>query len=311
MTVAPSNAPALDITCTTCGADVVVQAGLRTTECPYCGSPHVVERPPHEDRPDPTFVVAFTVDHAAAQGIVKRWIGNRGPFVQAGIKHAVVEGTRGVYVPSYLYGARAHARYSASIGENYTVTVTYTTTDSKGNTVVRTRTEVRTEWRSLSGVYDANVMDVLVTASRGLGNAELEAVEPFDLRLLQCYTPDLLAGWIAEEASIAPEDCVKMAQGETRAGIERELQGFMPGDSSTSLQTKISLRDEVAHLALLPVWIFVLRYAEDKDPIRILINGQSGKVAGNVPFSAVRIALAVILFLGLAAGLMLVLGVFA
>ena len=289
MTASAPHSPALEISCTTCGAQVVVEENLRTAECPYCASPHVVERPPQAGRPDPVFVLAFTLDRVAATTIAQAWIKSRGPFVQSGLKQGVLERTRGIYLPSYLYGARAQASYTAKIGENYTVTVTYTTTDSKGRTVTRTRTETRTEWRDLAGRYERYVTDTLVTASKGIGNAELESVEPFDLRALRRYSPDLLAGWIAEEPSLAEDECRRAAQSEMRETIERDLKAFMPGDSSANIRSDVTFSDEVAHLVLLPVWVFALRHSADKPPIRIVINGQNGRVGGRLPLSWAKI----------------------
>jgi len=311
MTAKAPYSPALEITCTTCGAQVVVEEDLRTTECPYCASPHVVERPPQAGRPDPVFVLAFTLDRAAATERVKAWVKNRGPFAQSGLKEGALERTQGIYLPSYLYGARALANYRAKIGENYTVTVTYTTTDAKGRTVTRTRTETRTEWRDLAGRYERYVTDIVVTASKGIGNDELESVEPFDLRALSRYNPGLLAGWIAEEPSLAADVCMREAQVETRETIERDLKAFMPGDSSGKIQAEVAFSDEVAHLVLLPVWVFALRYRDDKPPIRIVINGQNGQVGGRIPLSWPKIGLALVLFLALIAAVILIAGAFS
>src|SRR5690606_16192924 len=117
----------------------------------------------------------------------------RGFFRDPKLKTASISEMRGVYVPAYLYAAIAHSSYSASIGEEYQETETYTTTVN-GKTVTRTRTVTKTEWRPLSGRHSAYVMDVIVTASRGLPNAELEAVEPFDLRQMRRYDGALISG---------------------------------------------------------------------------------------------------------------------
>ncbi len=308
---APPPPPAatgdLEITCQTCGARIVVEARLRTAECPYCASHSVVERPPSPDRPEPAFVLAFTVERERASARLGAWLKSRGLFAHSGLKQAVVGSTRGVYLPAYLYGARARADYRAQIGENYTETETYTTTDSKGKSVTRTRTVVKTEWRSLSGLRDSYVLDVVVTASRGVPNQELEAIEPFDLRALRRYSPALLSGWIAEEPSLLREQCVAQAHGEAEDGIGRELDGFMPGDSHRALEYRVAVEDETADLVLLPLWVFAVRYAEDKPPVRILLNGQTGSIGGRVPLSAIKITLAILFVLTLVAALVLVL----
>lgn len=270
---------------------MVLEEHLRTANCPYCGSSAVVERPPSRDRPVPTFALGFVVDRARAQAKARAWARSRGPFVHGGLRKAVAERTRGVYVPAWLYGARAAADWSASIGEEYTVVETYTTTDSKGNTVTRTRTRTETEWRSLTGDWDAYVIDVVVTASRGLENAGLESIEPFDLRALRRYRPETLAGWIAEEPTLSREECLELAREEASDEVGNRISGFMPGDKHRDLRYHVQLEDEVADLVLLPVWIFTLRYAEDQPPVRLLINGQTGEVAGRAPLSKIRVGL--------------------
>ena len=62
----------------------------------------------------------------------------------------------------------------------------------------------------------------------------------------------------------------------------------------------------MADLVLLPLWVFTLRYHPDREPVRLLINGQTGKASGKVPLSAPKITLAVLLVLGLVALLVLV-----
>lgn len=301
MPTTTSAAPNLEIRCETCGATVAVQASLRTAECPYCASPNVVERPPAPDRPRPVFALGFGIDRERAVAIARSWLRSRGPFAHGGLKGAVLEKTRGVYLPAYLYGAVASARYSARIGENYTVTETYTTVDSKGRVQVHTRVVVKTEWRDLGGDWAAYMVDVLVTASRGIGNAELEAVEPFDLRALRRYSPAIISGWIAEEASLTRRECLALAHDETVARVGRELDAFMPGDSHSELEYEVEVRDESADLVLLPVWVFAVRYDPDKEPVRVLINGQTGAASGEVPRSAVKVALALLLVAALVA----------
>lgn len=291
----------LVIDCQTCGASMTVQAHLRTAQCPYCDSSSVVERPPAPDRPRPVFVLSFRLDHEDAMARARRWLRTRNFFARSGLKEAVPKNVRGVYVPAYLYGAAAATRYEAQIGENYTETETYTTTDSKGKSVTRTRTVIKTEWRHLSGMHETWRQDVLVTASRGLANEELERIEPFDLRCLRRYRAAALSGWIAEEASRTRDECLRLAHDESLEAIGRELNAFLPGDSHTGLAYETRLDNEIADLVLLPVWIFAVRYAEDRKPVRLLINGQTGEVYGKVPYSPLKIALGVVALLAVLA----------
>lgn len=286
----------VEFSCGSCGSQIQVEAHLRTATCPYCASPAVVERPVETGRAQPDYVLAFVVSHERALAAARRWV-KRAWLAPEAFRHAPVEAIRGVYVPSYLFSAAVHAEYSARIGENYTVT--YTTTDSKGRTVTRTRTE--TEWHTLAGNYSAYVSDVVVTASRGIGNGELEAIEPFDLRALHRYSPRLLSGWIAEEASMAAEECRKLAVGEAVAEVQRRVAAFLPGDRQSDVEVSARLADIAQVLMLAPVWVLPVRFADDR-VVRLLVNGQTGKVFGRPPRSWWKIGALIVLVVGLITG---------
>jgi hypothetical protein len=291
----------MHLECQTCGASLLVDPNQRTALCPYCASPSVVERPPSVDRPPPHFVLGFTMTKEGAQGSVKEWLGRRSFFVQSSVKGGTVDSIKGVYTPAYLYSAMATSQYSAQIGENYQETETYTDTDSNGNTVVKTRTVTRTEYRYLSGQHSCYVSDVIVTGSRAVPNNELEAIEPFDLRMMRRYTPAVISGWIAEEPSMALPECYQLARGETMEKIAKELEGFMPGDSHQGLTFNTVLDRETTELIYVPIWVLAIRHDPQKPPFRVLINGQTGRIYGKAPLSWLKILLVILLVIALIA----------
>ncbi len=267
--------------------------GVRSQNCPYCASPNFVERPPAADHTEPTFVVTFTGDDSVARRQLDAWLRSRSLFSDGRIKRARVEGLRGVYLPAYLYSAVSHSDYSAMIGEDYLETETYTTTDSEGNTTTHTRTVTRTEYRALSGRFMGYVSDVVVSASAGLSNNELEAVEPFDLKQLRRFTPALVSGWITEDYSRAVDECTQLSRGEAADHVGRKLRPFMPGDSFKDLSFKTTVQWESMEPVLVPIWVLAVRYRDDKPPLRVVINGQSGKITGDVPLSILKILITI------------------
>ena len=146
---------------------------------------------------------------------------------------------------------------------------------------------------------------MIVTASRGLGNAELQRIEPFDLKQMRRFAPTLVSGWITEEFSRANDECMRLSRGEAVDQVGAKLGRFMPGDSYSDLTYKTRVSWESLDPILVPVWVFAVRYREDKDPLRILINGQTGEIAGKVPLSPVKIVLAILALLALIAGAIL------
>ncbi len=279
----------MNLLCQGCGATLVMEPQLRTATCPYCESPQVVERPADPNRPNPVFALGFLLGKEEAHQRVRLWLKRRTFFARSGIHAAKLEDVRGVYLPTYLYGATARADYTAEIGENYTET---TTVGSGKNR--RTVTRVKTEWRTLAGSFAAYVSDVLVTASKGLPNAQLQAVEPFDLRQMTRFSPALISGWVAEEPSLTPNECLALAREEARAAMGQRLAAFMPGDSHQNLRFNTALDTESLDLLLAPVWLFAARYDAKRPPMRVVINGQTGAIHGKVPLSWVKISAAVL-----------------
>jgi hypothetical protein len=251
----------------------------------------VIERPATADRPTPTFVLTFGAGKELPKKALDTWVSSQSIFADSALRHAKVEDLQGIYVPAYLYSAVARSQYSAMIGENYTEVETYT--DSKGNTHIRTVT--KTEYRPLSGVHVGYVTDVMVTASKGLHNAELDAIEPFDLRQLHRYDPALISGWIAEEASRLPDECMALARGEAMVLEGQRLAAFMPGDSHRELQYQTSVEWETMDPVLVPVWVLAVRYRIDRPVLRVVVNGQTGRACGKAPLSPWKIGIAVML----------------
>ena len=294
--VAADRARSVTFACGNCGAGLSFE-GVRTQTCPYCASPNFVERPAAANQPDPIFVVTFTGDAAVAKRHLDTWLGNRSLFADSAIKRATVQDMRGVYLPAYLYSAVARTDYNVQIGEHYTETETYTTTDSQGNTKTETRTVTRTEYRPLSGRHIGYVTDVVVSASAGLPNVELSNVEPFDLRQLRRYAPALISGWITEEFSRVAPECQKLCRTESVDAVGAKLRRFMPGDSYSDLSWRTTVEWESLDPILVPVWVFAVRYREDKPPLRVVINGQTGKVSGKAPLAWWKIILVIALVL--------------
>lgn len=293
----------MDLVCQACGAALVVDDHVRTARCPYCASPSIVTRPPTPDRPRPAFTLPFALAEGPARELVAGWLGSRGFFREPALKTAQITDMRGVYVPVYLYAAVAHTDYGAEIGEDYQETETYTDRDANGNSVTRTRTVTKTEWRAFDGRHAAYVSDVLVTASRGLANHELERVEPFDLRQLRRFAEALLSGWIVEEPTLPVAHCAGLARGEALASVGPRLAAFMPGDRHRGLRHATRLEHESAELVHVPVWILAARHAPNAPPVRLVVNGQTGRVWGEAPLSALRVVAAIAVVVAVLVGL--------
>jgi len=286
----------LEITCQSCGAAMVIEPELRTARCPYCDSPSVVDRPETADRPDPAFVIGFAVDRNRATARMREFIARRkmAPF---GLKDKTADRVYGVYLPNYIYSATAASRFSANIAEEYESVGVHS--DSDGSVSVGKKR--KTEYYGLQGVHTTSLGDIVVTASRGISNAEIEAIEPFEPEGLRRYSAAMISGWISEEPTLTREETLDLARAEARSKVTELLRRFMPGDGYSNLRQRTALHEESIDLTLLPVWVFAIRHSEQKPPIRVLVNGQTGAVGGTIPISWGKIAIIAAIVSGLLA----------
>lgn len=254
---------------------MAVAAHQRTARCPYCDSPAVVDRPERPDRPDPVFAIGFRVDRDSARRLVREFLRAR-RWAPRSLRRAAATRLEGIYLPTYLYTAVADSGFAATIGEDYTE-VRY---DARRKTTRRVR---KTEWRHIEGQHSCYLSDIVVTASRGVPNSEVEAVEPFDLRDLRRYGPGMVAGWMAEEPTLSPDECLELARAESRRKVTLRLAAFQPGDHHRDLRSDTVLRQEACDLTLVPVWVVAVRHDPAAEPVRLLVNGQTGRVAGHTP----------------------------
>jgi DNA-directed RNA polymerase subunit RPC12/RpoP len=292
------------IHCDSCGADFATTQEQRSYTCPFCDSNFVVDKPSHDDnRHQPEFVIGFAINKVKAQEIFEKWIKSNGWFRPGDLRHkAMSDKQRGVYLPFWHFTMAAESQWSANIGEHWYRTETYTTRDSNGKTQVHTRQVQETEWWPLSGRFHKYYYGFLVSASKGLTQQEAMAIQPFDLNALVRYRPHYLAGWLSEEYSIEPVDAISIAETEFRNRQVRSIQSFLPGDTSSDLRVSTELTSSGSDLILLPVHILTYRYHDKL--YRLLINGQTGKIVGDKPWSVPRITafvIACLLVIGLIA----------
>lgn len=279
--------------CNNCGSEVAVDRDQRSYVCPFCDSTYVVEFSPAETgRQAPEFVIGFGIAPEKAQELFRQWVGQKHLFRPGDLPSAAVlaDKLRGVYLPFWSFSMFASSTWAASIGEYWYRTETYTTMQN-GKMVTRTRRVQETEWWPLSGRHRRFYSGYLVSGSRGLPQVEAERVKPFNLPALKRYEPYYLAGWLSEEYSIGREQALEACQAEFRRHEQRNVAGFLPGDTHRSLQVATTFSHVGSDLCLLPVYIFNYRYQSKL--FRVLINGQTGKVAGDKPLSPVRIGVAI------------------
>ncbi len=163
------------------------------------------------------------------------------------------------------------------------------------------RSETRIRWEPAAGFLEKAFDDVPVPASKGLPPGLARGIEPFPTGGLVPYDPQYLSGFLAEEYAVDLPEAVGSAKERMTAEVYAACGAQVPGDTYRNLQVATAWSGLACKNALLPVWISAYEYGGK--PFRFLVNGVTGKVDGNAPFSipkilaAVAAAIAVILLL--------------
>jgi len=284
--------------CTGCGAVAEYPQRGISTMCAYCDSPLVDSKAAmgHIDR-----VAPFRIQRSVAEQKLKQHLAGHFWAPQK-IKKGILEEhrLRAVLVPFWAYTAVARSTYQGKVGIWWYKTVTYV--DSKGKT--RTRQERRTEWFPHSGSSIRQVEGHLASASVGLPEQDSNELEPFDLGRAMSFEARLVAGWEAEIPSVGGEVGEAVLRQEV-SGIEatRIVNHLLPGNEGKveSIQTEMDI--EKVEIVLLPVWMASWRHGDKV--IRQMVNGQTGKVIGEIPSSGTKIGVAVLVLVAVFAALYL------
>ena len=111
----------------------------------------------------------------------------------------------------------------------------------------------------------------------------MESIEPFDSTGIKPYAGGFLAGFSAETYKESyVQQCLKKAEERMEASAYNALTSSINEYSSTSISSHAEKVSGLVHkYCLLPVWFFTERY--DNKAWNVVINGQTGKVAGVLP----------------------------
>jgi hypothetical protein len=287
------------IACDGCGAEVTFPAGEISARCPFCGSPSV-KKVEFEGEP-PEFVIGFAVDEEKARAAFRSWIGKGGFFCPGDLARSARAGAfRAVYLPCWSFSALAESTYRAGIGEYWWRTETYTVMVN-GKPQTRTRRVRETEWYEFGGRFHAWQSAYLVSASRGLPQDEFDAIKPFQTGSMRRYSPGFLAGWAAEAPSIDRQAALTVGSSEFKRRQLQQIGGHLPGDTHKNLSASTTFSRIADDLVYVPLWICAYRYRQKA--YRFLINGQTGRLHGKRPLSALKITVVAVVAFSVIAGI--------
>lgn len=275
-----------ELVCESCSAVVAVAPDALTSTCAFCGSHRVLARDVAGDVLRPTALIPFAVDRERLQALVADWLG-RGWMHPPELRSVrALRELAGVYLPFWTFDAHVRADWKAEVG-------TARTHRYRAGGEWKTRTVIDWHWRS--GRVRLPVDDHLVAGTGRVSRVVLRKVGSFDLGGLVEYEPGYLAGWQAKVYDVQLQEAWETAKGEMREQAKRACYADTGSSHVRNFQMAADFADERWRYVLLPVYL--ASYHFEGRTFQVMVNGQTGRVAGQKPVAWLRVWLAIVALL--------------
>jgi uncharacterized CHY-type Zn-finger protein len=286
------------ITCSKCGSSFTLTPYSISSNCPYCGTPAITD---FVQEITPQSLLPFRITQKEAQERFKAWIGSLW-FAPSAFTKYFNDNTKlkGYYLPYWTYDSDTITYYRGMRGDTYYVTVTRTVVRNGRQERIRVQ-EPRIRWTPVNGSVSVIFDDVTIGASKTISRAIINSVGPWDTGRLKPFDEKYLSGFEAEEYTIGLDNGFEFAKAKMRSLIEQSIRRDIGGDQQQIYAVDTQYHNVTFKNVLFPLWTASFKW---KDKIyRYAINAQTGKIAGERPYSIMKVLLAVIIIAVIAGGL--------
>ena len=281
------NEPTLErqtVKCPGCGAASQLAPNVTADRCPFCAAPLIAGEAYAHRTIQPKAIAPFDIKDRDARNRFKQWIDGLW-FAPNALKRAyrAEQGLKGIYIPYWTYDSQTDTPYVGERGDVYFETEEYQEDGQR-----KTRQVERIRWWPTTGEVRVSFDDVLVPASNSVPKDYADKLAPWRLNKLTPYRHDYVSGFTVEAYQTGLEPGFRMAQKEMVSTIEQAIRRDIGGDQQRILSMSPRYFDITFKHILLPIWLSSYRYGDKT--YRFLVNGQTGEVQGERPYSIWKIA---------------------
>jgi DNA-directed RNA polymerase subunit RPC12/RpoP len=261
------------VVCESCGAIALLDPSHLSGRCSYCASNQLIESSEAVELVEPQAIGLARVDANTARRQVKEWLG-KGFFAPDNLmRDAGGFDMRLAYYPFWTFDGIFELPWTCEVNEG---------SSKNPHWVARSGSEFE--------IYD----DVLVPGTSILENTEIEALAPFNLKDVIDLKPEHLAGWPALSYDRPLSDASLLAREAVTSRVRRRLGASIePGRDKRAIRSSSGRwSGGTFKNVLLPLWVGT--YSFHGKPYHLLVNGQTGKVAGAKPRDDLKVAMVVL-----------------
>lgn len=254
--------------CEACGGEIIGDANMGATSCPYCGS-NIVMKGVFSGALRPNFVIPFKVDKKAAKEALKKHYGGKTFLPKVFKDENHIDEIKGIYVPFWLFDANAYAEITY-----HTERIQHTEDADYKYTII--------DHYAVERAGYLNFSNIPVDGSTKMDDELMESIEPFDFSQAVNFQTAYLAGYLADKYDVDAQQSIERANERVRTSTEENFKTTVKGYHSVMPeQSAIQLQNGVAKYALYPVWILNTTWKGKK--YTFAMNGQTGKFVGDLP----------------------------
>ena len=276
-------------TCAACGGEVLGDDTLASARCPFCDNTVIMKRQfTGEWKPD--LVLPFKLDKKAAQDAFRKHLHGKKLLAKEFRSESNIKEIKGVYVPFWLFSSDVSAsmRFKGSTSRAWT---------DGGFDYVETSNY------ALLRAATARFNRIPVDGSEKMDDALMDSLEPFDFSEAVDFQTAYLSGYFSDRYDVEADVSVDRAKARFSKSMVSRVSGTTGGFSGVAMEsTTISERNNKREYALLPVWLLHVKWQNKL--YTFAMNGQTGKLVGDLPLDKKQLWKYRLLYGGIFAGIL-------
>ncbi len=286
----PLAKDAMQVSCGSCGATVVFVPPMTSTACDFCGGKYVAQSKSADPLVAPEGVLPFSFTNQQAVNSLKFWTSSRW-FAPNKLKTlADHDKADSVYLPYWTFDVDSYTQYRGQRGDDYQESESYT--DSEGKR--QTRSVTKTNWHYVSGNVSRHFDDTPVPATKSVLPKYLERLN-WDFGELVSYDPGYLSGHKAQTYQVSLEEGFEKFKIIADYVIREDVRRDIGRDRQQIEHLNTNFSDVTFKHLLVPVYAGAYKF--NNKVYQVVINGRTGEVHGERPYSWLKIGCLVIAIL--------------
>ena len=256
--------------CQSCGSEIVAEETTGATTCPFCNNKITMKGQFSGDL-KPDYIIPFKLDKKAAKENYYKHLKGKKYLPKVFKDENHIDEIRGIYVPFWLFDANVEASVQYAMTE----------TDSwESGGYIYTKSTEHAIYREGEVAFAGIPCD----CSKKMDDTLMEAIEPYHFRDAVPFRAAYLAGYVADRYDVDMQDCIARATKRAQASTEKEMKyGLQSKGTITVKSNRIQVKSATYHYALYPVWILNTTWRGKQ--YTFAMNGQTGRMVGDLPFS--------------------------